>query len=171
VPLGGRHWLLLFLFGGRYGLLAADPGRGEGGQHRRGLRRIYDAELEPVWRRRRGDGGGSGVQEVGVRVEEAPVATEWVEGAREEVAVEWVVGARRETRGWRRRRWWWLSWGMSTVFPENEGAQGCYRNMQRLLRSPLEHEQCTCLPHFEVEGRDPPPAGDSLRDACSIILR
>jgi hypothetical protein len=64
-----------------------------------------------------------------------------------------------------------LSWGMSTVFPENEGARGCYRNMQRRLRSLLEHEQCACLPHFEVEGRDPPPAGDRLRDACSIIMR
>jgi hypothetical protein len=55
VPLGSRHELLagvlLFLFGGRHRFLATDPGRGEGGQHRRGLRRICDAELEPVWRR------------------------------------------------------------------------------------------------------------------------
>jgi hypothetical protein len=57
------------------------------------------------------------VQEAGAGVEEAPVVVEWV---REEVSGEWVGGGGREARGWRRRRWWCLSWGTSTVFPDNE---------------------------------------------------
>jgi hypothetical protein len=121
-------------------LLAADLGRGEGGQCHRVLRRICDAEFELVWRRqargwRRLRYAGS---EVGVGVEEAPVV------------MEWVGGGGREAQGWRRCQWWWLSWEICTVFPENEGVGGCDRNMQRLLRLVLEQEQCACRPHFRL---------------------
>jgi hypothetical protein len=75
VPLGGRHGLLLFLFGGHHGLLDADPGKGEE------VNAIVASAGSTTSSSSR-CGGGSGVQEVGAGVEEAPVAAEWVEGIR-----------------------------------------------------------------------------------------